>query len=106
MKNPGFRFLLSAIAATFTLCFIVIVIPPLISDASVINAFLGGFVNPYSTGYALDVICCWFVLAVWILYESKTKGIRHGWIALVSGIVPGVATGFAVYLLLKLKQEK
>ncbi|WP_369010820.1 DUF2834 domain-containing protein [Klebsiella pneumoniae] len=34
------------------------------------------------------------------------KGIRHGWVALLLGVVPGVATGFAVYLLIRLNQEK
>lgn len=46
------------------------------------------------------------MLAVWVMYEAKVKGIRHGWVALLLGVVPGVATGFAVYLLIRLKQEK
>jgi hypothetical protein len=45
------------------------------------------------------------VLAIWVLYEARMKGIRHGWIALALGVVPGVATGFGVYLLLRLNQE-
>ncbi|MDD3446684.1 MAG: DUF2834 domain-containing protein, partial [Zavarzinia sp.] len=64
-----------------------------------------GFVNPFSTGYSLDVLTCWAVLAVWIIRDARVAGIRHGWIALVLGIVPGVAVGFAFYLWLRSRDE-
>ena len=92
-------------ATAFTLAFLLICIPPFLENPDIIAAFAGGFVNPYASGYALDIFFTWGILAAWILYEAKAKGIRHGWIALLLGIVPGVAVGLAVYLLLRLKQE-
>ncbi len=104
--NPSrFRILLLVLGSAFTVCFVYFVIPPLLENFDVLGAFAGGFVNPFSTGYALDVIFTWLVLASWIFYEAKTKGIKYGWVALLLGIVPGVATGFAFYLLLRLKQK-
>lgn len=106
MNITTYRGLLYALGAGFAIVFVVIVVPPLIDSRDIIAAFAAGFVNPYSTGYSLDVIFCWLVLAVWVLYEARTTSIRYGWIALVIGIVPGVATGFAVYLLMRLKQAE
>ena len=81
-------------------------IPPLVANPDIWGAFAAGFVNPYSSGYSTDVLVCWFVLAVWVVYEAKAYSIRHGWICLLIGIVPGVAVGFALYLLLRSKQLK
>lgn len=92
-------------AGGFALAFSLVVLPPLLASGDILGAFAAGFVNPYASGYALDAIMCWYVLAAWVLYERTTQGIRYGWIALVLGIVPGVATGFAVYLLMRLKQQ-
>lgn len=94
------------LAVGFALAFTLICGPALLENPDIIGAFAAGFVNPFSSGYALDAIMCWFVLAVWVTYEAKTLGMRHGWIALLLGIAPGVATGFAVYLLMRLRQEK
>lgn len=105
MSTQSFRLALLILATAFTLAFLVICIPPFIENPDIIAAFAGGFVNPYATGYALDIFFTWGILAAWIVYEAKAKGIRHGWIALLLGIVPGVAVGFAVYLLLRLKQQ-
>lgn len=69
-----------------------------------LGAFAAGFVNPYSSGYSLDVILCALILFVWIFYERKARGIKHGWIAIPLSFVPGVATGFAVYLVLRSRQ--
>ena len=69
----------------------------------ILAAFGAGFVNPYSSGYSADVIACWLILAIWVVYEAKSRSVRHGWVCLVVGVVPGVATGFAAYLLLRAK---
>ena len=106
MSPNTFRISLIVLAVMFTVAFMVICIPPLIENPDVIGAFAAGFVNPYASGYALDIFFTWGVLAAWVFYEAKAKGIRHGWVALVLGVVPGVAVGFAVYLLLRLKQER
>jgi hypothetical protein len=105
MSISLFRALLVLFGGGFAVSFVLIVLPPLLREADVIAAFAAGFVNPYATGYALDAILCWCVLAVWVIYEARSAGVRHGWLALVLGIVPGVATGFAIYLLLRLQQK-
>lgn len=106
MPISVFRLLLILLAAGFTIAFVAICIPPFIENPDILGAFAGGFVNPYATGYSLDVFVTWGVLAVWVVFEAKAKGIRHGWVALALGVVPGVAVGFACYLLLRLKQEQ
>lgn len=105
MQASWFRALLILIAALFTAAFALVVVPPLLESGDVLGALLAGFVNPYAAGYAMDTISCWCVLTVWVVQEARTKGIRHGWIAVLLGLAPGVATGFAVYLLLRMKQE-
>ena len=105
MMTKLYRSLLIVIAVGFALAFTVICIPPLLQNPDLLGAAAAGFVNPYASGYALDAISSWCVLALWVIYESRTKNIRHGWVALALGVAPGVATGFAVYLLLRLKQE-
>lgn len=104
MSQSAFKTLCVLLAIGFTIAFCVIVVPALIADGDVIGGFAAGFVNPYSSGYSTDVLMCWAVLAVWVVYERRALGIRHGWIALVLGIVPGVATGFALYLLMRTRQ--
>lgn len=106
MNLATYKTLLALIGGGFAVAFCVIVVPPLLASRDVIGAALGGFVNPYASGYSLDVILCWFVLAVWIAYERSTLGVKNGWIALLLGLVPGVATGFAFYLFLRTRQLK
>ncbi|MEP2492867.1 MAG: DUF2834 domain-containing protein [Parasphingorhabdus sp.] len=106
MSEPLFKATIIAAAAVFLGIFIMLVIPPQIAEPDVVGAFAAGFVNPYASGYSSDVLACWVILAAWIAYEAKTLDIRHGWICAVLGIVPGVAVGFALYLLLRRRQMK
>ncbi len=106
MSRRAFQIIVGALGLLFALFFAVVVLPPLGADPDVLGAFAAGFVNPYAAGYATDAIMCWCVLATWVVYEAKTQGIRHGWIAVVLGLVPGVATGFAFYLLLRLRHAR
>ena len=106
MSTPLFRTLIAALGAAFTLAFAIVVMPPLVQHPDIPGALAAGFVNPYAAGYSMDTIACWCVLAVWVCYEAKTLDIRHGWVALLLGLAPGVAAGFAVYLLLRLRQIK
>ena len=94
------------LALGFAVLFAAVVVPPLLASGDVLGAFAAGFVNPYSSGYALDAISCWLVLAVWVIYEAKSRHVRYGWVALLLGVAPGVATGFAVYLLLRMRREQ
>jgi len=102
MSENQLRTILVAVALGFTAFFSVVVVPPLVDDPDVLGAFAAGFVNPYSSGYSADVFACWLILAAWVAFEARSKGIKFGWVCLVLGVVPGVAVGFAAYLLLRL----
>lgn len=103
MSQAAFRGTLTILAVGFALAFTAVVVPPLLTSRDIIGGFAAGFVNPYASGYALDAITSWFVLATWVIYEARAMGVKHGWVALVLGVAPGVATGLAVYLLLRLR---
>ena len=104
MTEAVFRALTLSIAVLFTVFFCSIVIPPLLEEPDILGAFKAGFVNPYASGYSTDVILCWVLLAIWVIFEAKRYSIKHGWLCLVLGVVPGVAVGLAVYLVLRQRQ--
>ena len=106
MNEKWFRVGVIAIAGLFTILFCALVVPPLIDNPDVFGAFAAGFVNPYASGYSADVISCWAILALWVWFEATSLSIKHGWVCLVLGIIPGVAVGFALYLLLRQSQLK
>lgn len=100
-----FKIVVAVLGLAFAVAFIALCVPPLIENPDFVGAALAGFVNPFSSGYALDAIFCWLILAAWVMHEAKTQGIKHGWVCIVLGVVPGVATGFAAYLLLRMNQK-
>jgi len=100
-----YKVLLALLGAGFAIAFGWIVMPPLIASGDIAGGLAAGFVNPYAAGYSLDTITCWWVLAVWVSYERKRFGVRHGGWALALGLAPGVATGFALYLWLRVQQD-
>jgi len=104
MNERAFAVSVLVIAATFFLYFVAVVIPPLIENPDIFGAFAAGFVNPYSSGYSADVFACWGILAAWVIYEAQTYSVKRGWICLLLGVVPGVAVGFAAYLILRSAQ--
>ena len=104
MSDRMFRLGLIFLASVFTGAFCVLVVPPLLANPDILGAFAAGFVNPYASGYSTDVFVCWFVLAFWVWYEATNHDIKHGWVCLLLGVVPGVAVGFALYLLFRHKQ--
>ncbi|MDX1803879.1 MAG: DUF2834 domain-containing protein [Alcanivorax sp.] len=104
MSNLLFRRLLMLVALLFCAAFAWLVIPPLLANPDVMAAALGGFANPFAAGYSTDVILCWVVLAIWVVYERQHYHISGGWLALLLGVVPGVAVGFALYLLMRHRQ--
>ncbi len=106
MNNKLFNFAVALPAVVFLVIFIAVVIPPLLSNFDLIAAFAAGFVNPYASGYSSDVIACWAILAVWVVFDTKHYAVRHGWVCLLLGIIPGVAVGFAGYLILRNQQVK
>jgi uncharacterized membrane protein len=104
MSNTVFKACLMLAALLFTIIFCFLVIPALIESPNIIEAFAAGFVNPFAAGYSTDVFFCWFVLAVWVWFEASSHAIKHGWVCLVLGVVPGVAVGFSLYLLIRHSQ--
>ena len=104
MTRSVFESAVIALGATFAIAFCVIVVPALLETGDVVGAFAAGFVNPFSSGYSLDAIICAFILFVWIAYERTAYGVRRGWIAIPLSFVPGVATGFAAYLIIRSRQ--
>lgn len=101
-----FKASLLLLALGFTAVFFTVVIPPLWQSKDIFAALAAGFVNPYASGYSFDVFFTWAVLAVWVIYDSLVNNVRHGWLALLLGVVPGVAVGLAVYLLIRHKQAQ
>lgn len=106
MTEPLFRMTIIAIALGFSVFFAVVVIPALIENPDIFGAFAAGFENPFSSGYSADVIACWLVLGAWVLYEATSRSVKGGWICLVVGVIPGVAVGFAAYLILRSRQTE
>lgn len=101
-----FKAVVIALGAGFALAFAFVVVPPLLASGDIVGGFAAGFVNPYASGYALDTIACWCILAAWVAYERSRYGVRHGWLALALGVAPGVASGFALYLLLRMRRTE
>ncbi|MCW2751118.1 MAG: hypothetical protein JWR83_2228 [Aeromicrobium sp.] len=105
MTDRMFRATLVALAAVFGVLFAVIIPPALVRDGF---DFWGGaretFVNRYAAGVSVDVLMTYAVLAVWVIYEARTKQVRRGWIALALGLVTGVTVGLAAYLLIRARQ--
>lgn len=106
MNEQTFKYLVMGVGLAFAAFFCVTIIPELIAEPAVIAAFAAGFVNPYAAGYSTDVILCWVILTLWVVYERAQFGVRGGWICVLLGIVPGVAVGFALYLVMRLSQLK
>ncbi len=102
--KTSYQIVLAILGIGFGAFFFITLGPLLIENPDVVAAFKAGYVNPYSSGFSTDAITCWMVLAAWVFYERLEKGIKHGWIALLLGLVPGVATGFALYLIMRMRQ--
>ena len=106
MSKTVFEALCLFTGAAFAIAFAVIVVPALLETGDIPGAFAAGFVNPFSSGYSIDVILCAVLVIIWVLYERSTLGIKHGWIAIPLCFVPGVAVGLAYYLILRSRSIK
>ena len=104
MSYSKFRTALVLVIISFTIFFLAFFLPPIIKNPDIVGVLKAGFVNPYASGYSIDLIACWFVLILLVLYESKTKSIKHGWVCVVLGLVPGVVVGWSAYFLVRNKQ--
>lgn len=101
MSERVFLLVVGAIGIIFALAFSVTVAPLLMRNLDLPGAIAAGFVNPYSTGFALDALSSWLVLTVWIVYEAEALKLKYGWVAVLLGLIPGTVTGFAFYLVLR-----
>lgn len=106
MTDQIFKLCMFITALTFTAFFASTVMPPLIADPDIFAALTAGFVNPFASGYATDVILCWVVLTIWVFHEAKSLQVKHGWVCVVLGAFPGVAVGLPIYLILRSTQIK
>jgi hypothetical protein len=102
MKPAIYRIVLVLLGGGFAVVSSFLCIPPMLEGP--VDVRKAVFVNPFSSAFALDAIFCFLLLVAWVAYEARAKGVRHGWIAIVLGVSPGVATGFAFYLWLRMKQ--
>jgi hypothetical protein len=102
MPDTRFDWLIALLGVAFIATFAYVVVPPFIDDnLDLASAVQDAFVNPYASGFAIDAIFTYAVLVVWIVHESVYREIRHGWLAIVLGLVAGVAVGLVVYLLIR-----
>ncbi len=104
MNKTTFEYAVAALGVAFAIAFGAIVVPPLLESKDIAGAFAAGFVNPYASGYSLDTILCAVILWVWVFYERRHLPIKHGWIVVPLSLAPGVATAFAVYLVMRSRQ--
>ena len=104
MNRVFFEAAVLVVGAAFAIAFGMIVAPALMETGDVPGAFAAGFVNPFSSGYSLDVILCGVILTLWMFYERSALKVRHGWIVIPLSFAPGVATAFAVYLVMRSRQ--
>jgi uncharacterized membrane protein len=104
MNEQKFNLSVAIVGIGFAIFFFATVVPPLFENPDLMAAVAAGFVNPYAAGYATDAMACWLVLAIWVTYDASAHDVRHGWLCLLLGAIPGVATGFALYLILRGKQ--
>ena len=106
MTERVFRAGLIALAALFTVLFVVIIGPEVRDGLGLGEVGDDMFANSSASGVSTDVLLTYAVLALWVVYEAATKKVRRGWIALVLGAVPGVTVGLAAYLLIRMRQVK
>jgi len=104
MADTLFKWACIAIAVAFTLIFSAVVVPAFLQQPDIVAAFGGGFVNPFATGYSVDVLLCWWALVALVVYDRFTLSVKHGWICVALGTIPGVAVGLALYLWLRTTQ--
>lgn len=104
MKNTIYKLALGITSLIFIIYFGINVAAPILNGTSITTAMNGGFVNSFASAYSMDAILSWVVLALWVIYEHKE--VKHGWVCLLLGLVPGVVVGFALYLVLRMRHIK
>ena len=101
MPDTRFDWVLMGLAAAFVVVLAVVVGPTFFGDGlNVFTAFEKSFVNPYAAAVSVDALFTYALLAAWVIYESQHREVRHGWLALVLGLI-GITVGLAFYLLVR-----
>jgi len=104
MNEQNFKRGIIGSTIIFMSVFLFYTLPYALEMGDIMAVSLAGFANPITSGWSTDVIVCWFIMSFWIFFEAKQFQIKWGWICLPLGIVPGVAFGFCLYLLIRQKQ--
>ena len=86
MKESTFKTLLILIEVSFVVFAAVVFFAPIIKNPDIIGVLKAGFVNPYATTYSVDLIACWVVLIIWIIYERNELRIKNGWVCIPIGL--------------------
>jgi hypothetical protein len=102
MPSTRFDWILVALAAACMAVLAVVFFLPFLGDGlDFVRAFDLALVNPYSSGFAVDVLFTYAILIVWVVHEARSGDVRHGWVAVVLGLLISVAVGLALYLLIR-----
>ena len=102
MPQTRFDWILIALGTLFVMLIIVVSYPTFFGNGlNVVHAVDEMFANPYAAGVSIDIIFTYLVLAAWVIYEYQYRGVQHGWVSLVIGLVIGVAAALVAYLLVR-----
>lgn len=102
MNESTFKALIILIAVGFVVFAAIVFFAPIIENPDIIGVLKSGFVNPYATAYSVDLIACWVVLIIWIIYERNNLQLKNGWVCIPIGLTLGVVVGLVIYLLLRM----
>jgi hypothetical protein len=102
MPSTRFDWIVIALASAFVVALAILLVPTFVADnLDLVHAFDQALINPYATGFATDLLFTYLILFAWVVYEANYRDVRHGWVALVLGLLVGVSVGLATYLLIR-----
>jgi uncharacterized protein DUF2834 len=102
MPETRFDWVLIALGLAFVVTIGIVLVPTFLDDGLDLgHAFAQALVNPYASGFAIDLLFTYAVLFAWVVYEYQYRDVQHGWVALVLGFLIGVSVGFVAYLLIR-----
>lgn len=105
MPDTRFDWIVITLAVAFMAVLVVVAVPTFVDDGlDIVHAVDQAFVNPYSSAFTIDILFTYAIFFAWVVYEAQYRDVRHGWVALVLGLVIGVAVGLASYLLIRHKE--
>ena len=106
MPSTRFDRIVIGLAAAFVVALAVFVVPTFVDDhLDLAHAFDQALLNPYDTGFAMDLLFTYLILVTWVVYEAIYRDVRYGWIAVALGLLVGVSVGFAAYLVIRHREK-